>query len=269
MLKKRVIPVLLLKSGYLVKSKGFSKYQNIGNALWAVHRMSQWGADELIYLDITNNNKHDIKRDDLAHGNPTSIQEIVKEMAKSAFMPISIGGGIRSIKDIEERLQWGADKVVVNTLLATDPKVVLQASKEFGAQCLVASIDCRREAKGFNVFTHNGQFATQWCLKDWAMRAENLGIGEVLINSINNDGKQCGYDIEMINTACDAVTVPVIGQGGAGDWFDFEELFDLTEASGAAAANIFHYRDQSVYLAKKYLYETGKNIRAPKFQSIE
>jgi len=268
MLKKRVIPVLLLRDGYLVQSKGFSRHQKIGNAFWAVRRMSEWGADELIYLDITADGKHDAKRDDLAHGNPASTVEILRQMSTYAFMPITVGGGIRTLADIEQRLKWGADKVSVNSLLATDPERVREAAEEFGTQCIVASIDSA-EIDGVHVaLTHGGRSTTGIDTVAWARSAEQLGVGEILLNAIDRDGRQCGFDIELIDKVSASVTVPVIALGGAGDWFDLEEVLSDTQASAVAAANLFHYRDQSVYLAKQYLFEKGYAVRKPEFQHI-
>ncbi|NQZ04621.1 imidazole glycerol phosphate synthase subunit HisF [Idiomarina sp.] len=266
MLKKRVIPVLLLRNGYLVQSKKFSKYQNIGNAIWAVRRMSEWGADELIYLDITQDGQYDAKRDDLRHGNPTSIEAIVREMSQSAFMPMTVGGGIRTLLDIEKRLQWGADKVSLNTLLAEDPKLVEEAAKEFGSQCIVASIDSKRVDGQAIAFTHGGQTSTECTTLDWAKRAEQLGCGEVLLNDIDADGQQTGYNIDLIAEVTQALSIPVIALGGAGEWFDFEDVLSDTQASAVAAANLFHYRDQSVYLAKKHLFDSGFAVRKPELQ---
>ncbi|MGM0630343.1 MAG: imidazole glycerol phosphate synthase subunit HisF [Pseudomonadota bacterium] len=269
MLKKRIIPTLLLRNGYLVQSKKFSKYQNIGNAIWAVRRMSEWGADELIYLDITPNQVYDVKRDDLKHGNPTTIKDIIIEMSRFAFMPITIGGGINSLQDIEQRLLWGADKISVNSLLATAPHIVTEAAREFGSQCIVASIDSANVQGQQMAFTHHGQRSTNSTTLDWALRAEQLGVGEVLLNSIDNDGQQTGYDTQTAHIVSEALSIPVVAIGGAGDWFDFEDLFNETNVSAAAAANIFHYRDQSVFLAKKYLFDKGFNVRKPNLHNIE
>lgn len=268
MLKRRIIPVLLLRDGYLVQSKGFSRHQKIGNAIWAVRRMSEWGADELIYLDITADGRHDANRDDLAHGNPATTMEIIRQMSTFAFMPITVGGGISTLSDIEQRLLWGADKVSVNSLLATHPERVLEAAREFGSQCIVASIDSAPVDGVQIAHTHRGRSATGVNTASWASLAEQLGVGEILLNAIQRDGRQCGYDIELIDQVTSAVSVPVIALGGAGDWFDFEEVLSVTTASAVAAANLFHYRDQSVYLAKQYLHDKGFAVRTPELQII-
>jgi len=268
MLKKRVIPVLLLRDGYLVQSKGFSRHQKLGNAFWAVRRMSEWGADELIYLDITTDGKHDAKRDDLAHGNPVSTAGIIQQMSAFAFMPVTVGGGIRTLADIEQRLTWGADKVSVNSLLATHPERVREAADEFGTQCIVASIDSA-EIDGVHIaHTHGGRSTTGIDTVNWARFAEQLGVGEIPLNAIDRDGRQCGFDIELIEAVSTSVSVPVIALGGAGDWYDLEEVLSDTQASAVAAANVFHCRDQSVYLAKHYLFEKGCAVRRPEFQHI-
>lgn len=268
MKKNRVIPVLLLKNGWLVQSKQFSRHPNLGNPITAVKRLSEWGSDELIYLDISRDDNYDMRRDDLGHPNRGSIFEILADVSHQAFMPITIGGRIRTLADIETRLALGADKIAINTAAIDDPEFVGQAAKEFGAQCIVVSVDVKIIDEQYRVMRGGKAEATQWTALEWVQRLEQLGAGEILLNSIDRDGMKNGYDLPLLDQVSNAVKIPVIACGGVGEWNHFAEALQQTKVDAVAAANIFHYVDQSVYLAKKHLFEAGLNVRSPELLQI-
>lgn len=268
MKKNRLIPVLLLKNGWLVQSKEFCRYQNLGNPITAVKRLSEWGSDELIYLDISRDDVYDIRRDDQGYPNRQSFLQIIEDIAKVTFMPITVGGKIKTVEDIARRLALGADKIAVNTAALENPEFVTSAAKEFGSQCIVVSIDVKIAEGKYWVFSHKQGKVTGYDPVELAKTVERAGAGEILLNSVDRDGMNCGYDLELINQVAQAVHVPVIACGGAGDWEHFAQVLNTTKADAAAAANIFHYRDQSVFLAKKYLFEHGANVRQPDLITI-
>ncbi|MGE3341979.1 MAG: imidazole glycerol phosphate synthase subunit HisF [Vicinamibacterales bacterium] len=263
MKKKRLIPVLLLRNGWLVQSKGFRRYQNLGNPISAVARLSEWASDELIYLDISREDAHDLRRDDLGHPNRQTFLEIIKDVAKVTFMPITVGGRIRTLADIEDRLARGADKVAINTQPLRDPEFLPRAAREFGAQCLVTSMDVRLVDGRYEVFADGGRQATGLAPDDYARRAELSGTGEILVNSIDRDGARNGYDLDLLSLVADAVKIPVIGCGGVGQWSHLSEALQQTRVDAVALANLLHYVDQSVYLAKQHLYDQGCPVRPP------
>ncbi len=261
MKKKRMIPLILLKNGWLVQSKGFSRYQNLGNPTSAVKRFSQWASDELIYLDISQEEDYDLRRDDLGHPNRHTFLEIIEDVARETFMPLTVGGRVRSLSDIDQRLAVGADKVCINTMALTDPGFIERAAKEFGSQCLVISIDVKKQTDSYRVMSNGGKNPTSYAAMEWAKIAEEQGAGEILLNSIDRDGMKTGYDLELLNTVANNVGIPVIACGGVGQWEHFSEAFEKTNVDAVAAANIFHYTDQSVYIAKKFLVDRACNVR--------
>tara|TARA_B100001175_G_scaffold314519_1_gene324047 strand:+ start:536 stop:1342 length:807 start_codon:yes stop_codon:yes gene_type:complete len=263
MKKKRLIPVLLLQNGNLVQSKGFNSFQNLGNPIQAVKRLSQWGSDELIYLDISRNNNYDINRDDLKYKNTGDFLSIIKKVSKVTFMPITVGGKIKNLKDVEKRLIIGADKVSINSAALKNPKLINMIAKEFGSQCLVISIDVKLIKNKYRIFSNCGSTLSNYSLVEWIDIVTKNGAGEILINSIDRDGSKKGYDISLLNLVQKRSKIPVIACGGVGNWEHFYEGFKKTNVDAAAAANIFHYSDQSVYLSKKFLYEKKINVRKP------
>lgn len=263
MKKKRVIPVVLLKSGWLVQSLQFSRYLNLGNPFWTVKRLSEWASDELIYLDITDDDNYDLRRDDLGAPNRRSFLEIIEEVSKVSFMPITVGGRIRTLDDIRVRLTLGADKIGINTVAFDNPDFIGRAASQFGAQCIVVSIDYREVDGTMRVMVERGRRDTGWDPVDWACEVERRGAGEILLNSIDRDGMKNGYDIDTIARVSAAVKIPVIALGGVGRWEHFEEALSRTTVDGVAAANIFQHTDQSVYYAKQHLFETNHNVREP------
>jgi cyclase len=267
MKKKRLIPVLLLKSGFLVQSKLFTRHQNLGNPVIAVKRLSEWAADELIYLDISRDDVYDLKRDDLGTPNRSSVMDIIADVSMVAHMPIAVGGKIRSVDDIRLRLSRGADKVCMNTKPIEDPRFITLAAREFGSQCIVVSMDVKKTADGYKVFKNAGAVDTGLDPISWARQVESLGAGEILLNAIDRDGTRTGYDLDLIASVADSVKIPVIALGGVGEWEHFAEALAKTNVDAIAAANIWHYIDQSVYLAKKYLYDKGYQVRPPDIEA--
>ena len=268
MKKKRLIPLLLLKNGWLVQSKEFKRYQNLGNPTTAVRRLSEWASDELVYLDISKEESYDIRRDDQNYPNKHSFLEIIEDVSKVTFMPITVGGKIKKLSDIEKRLSLGADKVTINTEAVNNPEFIEEASKEFGSQCIVISIDVKIIDNKYIVMIEGGKKNTGLDPIEWSKKVESHGAGEILLNSIDRDGMNNGYDIQLIKSVSDNVDIPVIACGGVGEWEHFGEAFEKTKADAVAAANIFHYVDQSVFLAKKYLYDNNFNVRKPDLITI-
>lgn len=261
MKKKRIIPVILLRNGNIVQSKQFSRYQNIGNPIRSVKKYSEWTADELIYIDISNNQTINNKRIDLGDQIFSNYDDIIDSVSKSAFMPITFGGGIRTIKDIQKKLQIGADKVSINTQALLKPSFINEASKEFGSQCIIASVDVKKIDSDYYVY--NRDFDENILAQEWVLRLEGLGAGEILLNSVDNDGAKTGYDIELLNNISNSINIPVIALGGVGELEHFSEALDKTNVDAVAAANYFQYTDQSVYLTRKYLFERKHNVRKP------
>tara|TARA_R110002110_G_scaffold415719_1_gene654202 strand:- start:39156 stop:39986 length:831 start_codon:yes stop_codon:yes gene_type:complete len=269
MKKNRIIPLLLLKNGHLVKSKRFCRYQNLGNPVIAVKRLSEWASDELIYMDITKSSDYDLRRGDLAYPNRNYIIDIIKDVSEMTLMPITVGGGIQSIKDIEIRLLNGADKVVVNSILFEDKNLLLQAAKIFGSQCMVVCIDYKIQDGKAYVYCHKSKVLTNILVTDWAKEVVAMGAGEILLQSVELDGSLQGYDLKTNREISEQNNIPVIACGGAGEWQHMGDVFDSTSVSAVAAANIFHYTDQSVYLAKKYLFEKNYPVRNPNVLKIK
>jgi imidazole glycerol-phosphate synthase subunit HisF len=263
MKKKRLIPVILLKNGSIVKSKKFSRYQRLGNPITSVKRLSEWASDELIYLDITKSGSYYLGRDDLAFDSRNSILDIIKDVSKVAFMPITVGGGISTLQDIEQRLLSGADKIAINTIAFNRPQFINEAAKEFGSQCIVVSIDYIGVDNIAKVYCHQENKASEKSLMEWVKQVEEEGAGEILLNAVDRDGMQNGYDISTLQKIAENALIPIIGCGGAGEYEHFREALEKTKIDAVAAANIFHYSDQSTYLTKKYLYEHGCVVRYP------
>lgn len=268
MKKKRLIPVLLLRNGWLVQSREFKRYQNLGNPTAAVKRLSEWASDELIYLDISRDDGFELQRDDLGHPSRRNILQIIADVAKVTFMPVTVGGRISTLQAIEERLKLGADKISINTAAVQAPEFVEQAAREFGSQCIVVSIDARKRGDAYEVFVRGGSVATGLDPVQWARRAQDLGAGEILINSIDRDGARIGYDLALVDGVADAVAIPVIACGGVGAWSHFADALSQTAVDGVAAANIFHHSDQSVYHARKYLHDLKLNVREPALLNV-
>ncbi|MEW6055172.1 MAG: imidazole glycerol phosphate synthase cyclase subunit [Bdellovibrionota bacterium] len=261
MLKHRLIPCLFLRNGVLVQSRGFKRYQMLGNPVVAVDRYNQWGVDELIYIDITPGAYSGLNREDVASPSRNNILDIIRDVSKKCFMPLTFGGGVRTLKDIGDRLACGADKVTVNTAALDDPKFISEGAKEYGSQCIILSIDVKRAEDGSCRVVRSGKAMTDLDVIEWAKKAEGLGAGEIFLNSVDRDGSGQGYDLELVRTVARSVNVPVIACGGVGNWDHLVEGVRQGEASAVAAANIFSYKEQSIIEAKQYLIKSGLNFR--------
>ena len=260
MKKKRLIPIFLLKDGFLVQSRNFNNFENIGDPFVSVSRFSQWMVDELIYLNI--NRENNLKQKKI-------FFKIIKDLSKKAFMPITVGGKITKLSDIDELLSAGADKITINTMAYKKRDIISSSAKEFGSQCIVISIDVKKINNEYLVFVNNGKLNTEMKLQEWVKICQNEGAGEILINSIDRDGSKQGYDFKILDKIKKKISVPLIFCGGAGKWDDFKKCIKKHEIDAAAAANIFHHYDQSDYLVKKYLTDNNiKNIREPQFFNI-
>lgn len=263
MLKKRIIPVVLLRDGSIVQSRSFKRYQMLGVPSAVVKRLSSWACDELIYLDISPGSSYAFGRSDLNYPELDSITDVINLVSKSCLMPLTFGGGIRTIEDIRFRLSLGVDKVTLNTAALENPELVSEASRLFGAQCIVVSIDAKADPElGYCVYK-GGKQAIRRTPADWAQEVESLGAGEILLNSVDRDGAGTGFDLELIEAVASRVRIPVIAMGGAGEWPHFEQVLNQTRASAVAAANIFQHSENSVYNLKKHLFENGFNVRKP------
>jgi cyclase len=260
-LKTRLIPCLLLMNGLLVRSEEFRTHQVIGNPIHQVERFSAWAVDELIYIDITREGAHDLRRDDHKVKGSADLLDIIEAIARSCFVPLTFGGGIRTLEDIRGRLARGADKVTINTHAVADPAFIAAAAGVFGSQAIVVSIDARERAGGgWEVMTGWGRTATGLDVVDWAREAERRGAGEIFLNSVDRDGMAGGYDLALIEAVSAATTIPVIACGGVGR---FKHLVDGVRAGASAvsAANIFHFTEHSTQRAKKTLAEAGVPVR--------
>lgn len=221
----------------------------------AVERISSWSSDELIYIDITD------LEDPFACVADTA--KLIPAVARKCSVPLTWGGGIRCPEDAALRLRLGADKVTVNTVAVDSPQVVSEIAATFGSQCLVVSMDVKRNAAGEYEVFKRGRVPTNQDPVSFARRMENLGVGELLVNAIDRDGMGVGFDIELTKAVADAVRIPVIALGGAGCWEDFAQVLHHTQASAVAGANIFHHTENSVYECKAYLFTHGYAVRKP------
>lgn len=260
MLKRRLIPALFLKNGLIVRSEGFNYHQNLGNPLAEVKRYSEWNVDELIYIDISRDKYYDLRRDDLRVSGRSELLDIINDISKVCFMPLTFGGGIRSLEDIKARVQNGADKVTINTIAIEEPTFITKSSEMFGSQCIVVSIDFKL-IDGKPIVYKGGLTPTELDPIEWAKEVEQKGAGEIFINSIDRDGQAEGYDLEMIAKVAEAVNIPIIACGGAGGVEDFIELAKKTNVSAIAAGNIFHFTELAYPRAKEILISNGIEVR--------
>ncbi len=260
MLKRRLIPVLFLKNGLIVRSEKFSYHQNLGNPIAEAKRYSDWNVDELIYIDISRERYYDLRRDDLKVTGKDNILDIIHEISKVCFMPLTFGGGIRTIEDIRERIKRGADKVTINTAAVEDPSFITRSAEAFGSQCIVVSIDWKY-ANGKPKVFKGGIEETDLDPVAWAEEAETRGAGEIFLNTIDLDGMASGYDIDTIRKVSDKVSIPVIACGGAGSFYDFVDVALKTNVSAIAAGNIFHFTELAYPRAKEKLLKSGIDVR--------
>jgi cyclase len=251
MLAKRIIPCLDVKGGRVVKGINFVNLRDAGDPVEAGLRYSEEGADELVFLDIT-----------ASSDSRNIVAEMVRRVADSINIPFTVGGGLRNVDDIQEVLRSGADKVSLNTSAVDDPSIVQKSAERFGSQCIVVAIDARREnGNGAKVYTHGGRERTNLDAVEWARTVAGLGAGEILLTSMDSDGTKHGYDLDLTRRVSEAVQVPVIASGGAGN---LDHLYrGVTEgaASAVLAASIFHFREVTIGQAKAYLRERGVVVR--------
>ncbi|HEY9691115.1 MAG TPA: imidazole glycerol phosphate synthase cyclase subunit [Oculatellaceae cyanobacterium] len=261
MLKNRLIPVLLLKNGLLVRSELFKIHQIIGNPIYEVRRFNEWNVDELIYLDISSDEQYDLRRDDHRVKGLNNALDILDEVSKTCFMPLTWGGRIRSVEDMRDRISRGADKITINTAAVHTPELITQGAKVFGSQAIVVSIDVLRHPNGeTEVFIDGGQTPTGKKPEELAKEVEARGAGEILLNSIDRDGTGRGYDLDLISAVASVTTIPVIACGGVGRYEDYAKGIKAG-ASAVAAANIWHFKELSDRGGKRALLKAGINVR--------
>lgn len=252
MLTKRIIPCLDVKDGRVVKGVSFVNLRDAGDPVEVAAVYDREGADELCFLDIT-----------ASHENRKTIIDVVEQTAARVFMPVTVGGGVRTLEDIRALLNAGADKVSINTAAVQRPGFVKEAAQRFGTQCIVVAIDAKRGATAgrWEVFTHGGRTSTGLDAVEWAKRMESYGAGEILLTSMDQDGQQSGYDLGLTAAVSGQVSIPVIASGGVGTLEHLYDGFAKGKADAVLAASIFHFRTYTIPQAKAYLQERGIPIR--------
>ena len=250
MLKNRIIPCLDVKNGRVVKGINFVDLKDAGDPVEQAKIYSDGGADEICFLDITASNE-----------NRNTIYDVVEKTSKKCFVPLTVGGGVRSVEDINNLLNCGADKVSINTAAVQNEKVVMESSKKFGSQCIVVAIDAKKNGENWEIFTHGGRNSTGINAIDFALKMEKSGAGELLVTSMDKDGTQSGYDIDLMSMISSSVNIPVIASGGVGNLDHLVEGIKNGKASAVLAASIFHYGKYSIKEAKEYLDLKGIPVR--------
>ncbi len=261
MLKKRLIPVLFIKNGLIVRSEDFSYHQNIGNIINEASRYNEWDIDELVYIDISKTNDYDLRRDDHKIQSFGNIEDIIQQISKVCFMPLAFGGKIRTLEDVDLRIRNGADKIILNTGAFENNLLITESAEKYGSQAVVISIDYKIVDNVPIVFTNHGQNNTNVKVGDWIKKVEELGAGEIFVNSIDRDGKAKGFDIDNIGNFANLTKLPLVACGGAGDMYDFVDLATETNVSGIAAGNMFHFTERSYPRAKQLMKKNGVNVR--------
>jgi cyclase len=250
MLKNRIIPCLDVKNGRVVKGINFVDLKDAGDPVEQAKIYSDGGADEICFLDITASNE-----------NRDTIYDVVERTSKKCFVPLTVGGGVRSVEDINKLLNCGADKVSINTAAVENPKVIEESSKKFGSQCIVVAIDAKKKNDKWEIFTHGGRNNSGINALEFAKKMENSGAGELLVTSMDRDGTQVGYDNELMSNITSLVNIPVIASGGVGNLDHLVDGIKLGNVSAVLAASIFHYGKHSVKEAKEYLASKGIPVR--------
>lgn len=251
MVSKRIIPCLDVKDGRVVKGVRFVNLRDAGDPVEVAKKYSEEGADEITFLDIT-----------ASHEKRKTMIDVVERTASEIFVPLTVGGGLTTVQDVRELLLAGADKVTINTAAITDPDFVRRASERFGSQCIVVAIDARRkDGGGWEVFTHGGRNPTGIDAVGWAAKMEDFGAGEILLTSMDRDGTEDGYDLELTRTISETVGIPVIASGGAGRLEHLVEAVEAGRADAVLCASIFHYGKYSINEAKQFLSEKGVLVR--------
>lgn len=254
MLAKRVIPCLDVDRGRVVKGTNFVELRDAGDPVEVAARYEAEGADELVFLDIT-----------ASHEQRDIMLDVVRRTAEMIFMPLTVGGGIRSIEDIRELLKAGSDKVSINSSAVKDPELVRRAAKRFGSQCIVVNIDPKRVRHNgdemWEVHIHGGRWPTGLEAVDWARQVEQLGAGEIVLTSMDCDGTKDGYDLEITAAVSDAVSIPVVASGGAGKPEHLADAIQIGKADAALAASIFHFGQYTISETKRIMHERGVCVR--------
>lgn len=249
---KRIIPCLDVKNGRVVKGVNFINFKDAGDPAEVGAAYDKSGADELVFLDITAS----------SDARDTAV-EMVRKVAEKVFIPFTVGGGIRTVDDFKAILREGADKVSVNSAAIMNPNLISEAADKFGSQCVVVAIDAKRRAdgKGFTIYKNGGRVDMEIDAVEWAMKAEKLGAGEILLTSMDGDGTKAGYDLELTRAIAENVSIPVIASGGAGAMEHFYEAFTEGKAEAALAASLFHFKEMEIRDLKAYLREKGISVR--------
>ena len=252
MITKRIIPCLDVKNGRVVKGVNFVDLRDAGDPVEIGAAYDKEGADELVFLDITASS--DARR---------TVVDMVRRVAETVFIPFTVGGGIRTVEDFREILRAGADKVSVNSAAILNPDLIAEAADRFGSQCVVLAIDAKRreDGSGWNVYRNGGRIDMGIDAVEWAVKADRLGAGEILLTSMDCDGTKAGYDLELTRTIAENVSVPVIASGGAGNMEHFYEALTEGKADAALAASLFHYRELEIRDVKQYLRDRGVSVR--------
>lgn len=255
MLAKRIVPCLDVKDGKVVKGINFVGLKDVGDPVQCAINYDKQGADEIVFLDIAATNE-----------NRGTMVDVVRDTAKNVFVPLTVGGGIRSAEDFRQLLLAGADKVSVNSAAVSNPSIISEAAAKFGNQCVVVAIDGKlvgeRDGKPkYNVFINGGRFDTGLDVVMWARKVQSLGAGEILLTSMDADGTKKGFDIDMLNAVSEVTSIPVIASGGGGGLEDFVDVFKKSTADAALAASVFHYGELTVGDVKKRLNEEGIPVR--------
>ncbi len=249
---KRIIPCLDVNNGRVVKGTSFVNLRDAGDPVQAAIAYHEQGADELVLLDIT-----------ASHQGRGTMLEIVQQVARHIFIPFTVGGGVRTVEDMQVLLRAGADKVSVNTAAWKNPELIAQAAERFGSQCVVCAIDAKRRTEGgWTVFLNGGRQNTGKDAVAWAMQAAKLGAGEILLTSMDCDGQKNGYDLELTRAVSSRVNIPVIASGGAGAMEHFSDAFELGQADAVLAASLFHFGEISIPELKAYLKEKNIPVRS-------
>lgn len=252
MLAKRIIPCLDVRDGKVVKGVNFEGIKEVGDPVEFAYEYNMQGADELVFYDIT-----------ASHEGRGAMLDVVRNTAKKVFIPLTVGGGIKTIDDIRETLRAGADKVSVNSQAVQNPDLIRQGADIFGRQCIVVGIDAKKVSDGkWTVYINGGRIDYKLDLIDWVKEIESLGAGEICLNSIDTDGVRGGYDIEMLDAVCKNVNIPVIASGGCGKIEHFAEAFEKTDCSAALAASLFHFKELTCSQVKEYLIDRDIPMRS-------
>lgn len=252
MFTKRIIPCLDVHNGRVVKGVNFVNLKDAGDPVAVAAAYDKAGADEVVFLDIT-----------ASSDARNTVVDMVRRVAETVFIPFTVGGGIRTVEDFKSLLREGADKISINSSAINTPELISDAADKFGSQCVVVAIDAKRRAdgSGWNVYKNGGRIDTGLDAVEWAVRAERMGAGEILLTSMDCDGTKAGYDLELTRTIADNVRVPVIASGGAGKEEHFYEALTEGGAEAALAASLFHYKELEIFSLKEYLAKRGVSVR--------